>query len=293
MSQTTLLVLAAGMGSRYGGLKQVDPVGPAGEILLEYSVYDALRAGIGRVCFIIRRDIEDAFHESIGKRLEGKVPFSYAYQELDAQLPAGFTRPASRTKPWGTGHAILCARDQIQGPAVAINADDFYGATAYRLAADHLATGTPDYAMVGFRLGNTLSEHGSVSRGLCQSGPDGYLESVVEHTKIERRGRGAVSLPEGRELTGDETVSMNFWAFQPDLFPELERQFREFLEAQGQQEKSEFYIPFVMDRIIQEGRGKVRQLTSPDPWFGVTYPEDKPRVVQEIAALDYPSPLWK
>ncbi len=286
---STLLVLAAGMGSRYGGLKQVDPVGPAGEILLEYSVFDALRAGFQDVVFVIRRDIEEAFHESIGRRLEGKIPFRYAYQELDAALPAGFTIPAGRTKPWGTGHAILCAREQVTGPAVAINADDFYGAQAYKLAAGY----SDSYAMVGFRLGNTLSEHGSVSRGLCQVDAEGYLTSVEEHTKIEPRGTGAVSLPSGLELTGDEIVSMNFWAFGPQLFEELETQFSEFLATQGQELKSEFYIPFVMDRIIKSGRGKVRVFASSDPWFGVTYPEDKPRVVASVAALDYPSPLWK
>jgi len=294
---STLLVLAAGMGSRYGGLKQVDPVGPAGEILLEYSVFDALRAGFTDVCFVIRHDIEQAFHESIGSRLEGRVPFRYAYQELDAQLPQGFTPPAGRTKPWGTGHAILCAREQVREPAVAINADDFYGAEAYRLAAAQLASGSTDYAMIGFRLGNTLSEHGSVSRGLCQTDGEGYLKSVEEHTKIEKTDTGAVSQPSGLALTGDEIVSMNFWVFRPDLFTELERQFAEFLAAQGQELKSEFYIPFVMDRIIKEGRNRVKVLASPDPWFGVTYPEDKPRVVQEIRALSeagvYPSPLWK
>lgn len=285
------------MGSRYGGLKQVDPVGPAGEILLEYSVFDAVRAGFDDVCFVIRKDLEEAFHESIGRRLEGKVPFRYAYQELFAQLTAGFTPPDGRSKPWGTGHAILCARDQVQGPAVAINADDFYGAEAYRLAAQHLASGTRDYAMIGFRLGNTLSEHGSVSRGLCQTDAQGYLQSVEEHTKIEKTGGGAVSQPSGLQLTGDEIVSMNFWAFFPDLFAELERQFADFLREQGQELKSEFYIPFVMDRIIKEGRGRVKVIASSDPWFGVTYPEDKPRVVAEIQALveagKYPNPLWK
>lgn len=290
---TTLLVLAAGMGSRYGGLKQVDPVGPDGEILLEYSVFDAVRAGFSDVCFVIRRDIEEAFHESIGRRLEGRVPFRYSYQELDAELPAGFERPADRTKPWGTGHAILCARGQVSGPAVAINADDFYGAEAYRLAADHLASESKDYAMIGFRLGNTLSEHGSVSRGLCQCNAEGFLDSVVEHTRIESRG-GGCAVSGDLELTGNEVVSMNFWAFQPDLFAELERQFADFLAAHGREQKSEFYIPFVMDRLIREGRGRVRVLTSSDPWFGVTYPEDKPRVVEEIRALtSYPSPLWK
>ncbi|MFN8613883.1 MAG: NTP transferase domain-containing protein [Vulcanimicrobiota bacterium] len=293
----TLVVLAAGMGSRYGGLKQVDPVGPHGEILLEYSVYDALRAGFDRVVCVIRHDLETAFEEHIGSRLRDKVKLEYAYQEL-SDIPAGCPAQPERSKPWGTGQAIWATRRLIEGPFLAINADDFYGLRSYQLLGQHLSQPQAAYAMAGFRLANTLSEFGSVSRGICELDADGWLQRVVEHTKIERSQQGAISQEaEGgpHNLTGEEVVSMNFWGLQPTIFPELESQFRTFLNS-NPGGKGELYIPSVLDRVIREGRGRVQVLTSPESWFGVTYPDDKPRVVEEvrqrIAAGQYPEQLW-
>ena len=297
----TLLVLAAGMGSRYGGLKQVDPVGPDGEILLEYAVYDALKAGFGKVVFVIRKDIEEPFRKQISSRVEGKIKVDYAFQELDKALPAGFTRPAERSKPWGTGHAILCASEVVQEPFAAINADDYYGPHSFFTVADYLTGNShqTDYAMVGYRLDKTLSEHGSVSRGMCQVDKDSFLQSVVEHTKLEPTAGGAISTrPDGstQNFGGHELVSMNFWGLYPTIFAELANQFEEFLQAQGQEAKSEMYIPSVLDKVIRSGRGRVRMLTSQDSWFGVTYPEDKAEVVAQIAAKigqgAYPAKLW-
>ncbi len=290
----TLVVLAAGMGSRYGGLKQVDPVGPSGEILLEYSVYDALRAGFDRLVCVIRRDLEEAFEASIGSRLRQHVAVEYAYQQLD-DLPPGFTVPAGRSKPWGTGHAIWACRQLVQQPFLAINADDYYGPDSFRMLSEFLSQPGEDYAMVGFRLSNTLSEHGSVSRGLCRCDAQFWLEGVEEHTQIVVGGNQIKSLGAGQLLKGDEVVSMNFWGLRPSIFAELGQQFQEFLEA-GTGEKSELYIPSVLDRIIREGRGRVKVLTSPESWFGVTYPEDKPRVIQailhQVQAGRYPEQLW-
>ena len=294
----TLLVLAAGMGSRYGGLKQVDPVGPHGEILLEYSVYDALAAGFNRVVCVIRRDLESAFDEHIGSRLRDKVRLDYAFQDLN-DIPTGCSSDPERTKPWGTGQAIWAARDLVKEPFLSINADDFYGAESYRLLSQHLSQPGASYSMAGFRLANTLSEFGSVSRGICQTDAHGWLQRVVEHTKIERRGDTVLSL-EGADapqtLSGDEVVSMNFWGLQPSVFPELEAQFRTFLNSKPGM-KGELYIPSVLDQIIREARGKVQVLTSPESWFGVTYPDDKPRVVEEVRQRidsgQYPEQLWK
>jgi len=292
-----LVVLAAGMGSRYGGLKQVDPVGPHGEILLEYSVRDALAAGFERVVCVIRRDLEQAFEEHIGSRLRDKLRLDYAYQEL-YDIPEGCTPDPERAKPWGTGQAIWATRELVKGPFLAINADDYYGPRSYQLLSDHLKQSS-SYAMAGFRLANTLSEFGSVSRGICRTDESNRLQGVVEHTKIERTPDGAVSLEaEGgpQRLSGDEVVSMNFWGLQPSIFQELESQFRIFLNS-NPGAKGELYIPSVLDRIIREGRGQVQVLTSPESWFGVTYPDDKPRVVEEvrkrIAAGQYPEQLWK
>lgn len=277
----TLVVLAAGMGSRYGGLKQVDPVGPSGEILLEYSVYDALKAGFERVVCVIRRDLEAAFDEHVGSRLRGRVALEYAFQQLE-DLPPGFSLPPERTKPWGTGHAIWSCRDLISGPFLAINADDYYGPESYRLLAEHLKSSQTDYAMAGYRLRNTLSEFGSVSRGICQTDANGWLQSVEEHTKIATQNGDIVSLDAGaRKLTGDEIVSMNFWGLQPPIFDQLLKQFQQFLEGDPGP-KGELYIPLVLDKVIRQGEGRVKVLPSPESWFGVTYPDDKPRVVEQI-----------
>ncbi|HWT65187.1 MAG TPA: sugar phosphate nucleotidyltransferase [Terracidiphilus sp.] len=293
----TLVVLAAGMGSRYGGLKQIDPVGPSGEAILDYSVYDALRAGFSRVVFVIRRDIEEAFRASVGSRYEGRIAVDYAFQQID-DLPAPFIVPEGRTKPWGTAHAILAARNIVHEPFAVINADDFYGAEGYRLLAAHLTSGTADHAMVGFILRNTLSEFGSVARGVCTVSSEGLLESVVETTGIEPDGTGAraVNGDHIQQLTGDEIVSMNMWGFQPAVFSDLSAYFANFLAARCADLKAECYLPAAVTAAIDAGRARVRVLASQDAWFGVTYREDRPRVIQSlsdlIAAGRYPEKLW-
>jgi NDP-sugar pyrophosphorylase family protein len=294
----TLLVLAAGMGSRYGGLKQIDPVGSHGETIIDYSVYDAARAGFGRVVFVIRRDIEAQFKETVGARFEKHVTVDYVFQEI-GQLPPGFAVPSGRTKPWGTTHAILAAADVIREPFAAINADDFYGPQAYRLLAQHLQAGGTEAAMVGFTLRDTLSDFGSVARGICRVGEGDLLQTVAELTKIERDGAGAKNTDAaGRitRLTGDELVSMNIWGFTPDVFGHLRSKFSEFLETRGQQPAAECYIPSTVNELIAAGQIRVKVLRTSDSWFGVTYREDRPRVVESIRQLTaggvYPERLW-
>lgn len=297
----TLVVLAAGMGSRYGGLKQVDPVGPSGEAILDYSVFDAHRAGFGKVVFIIRKDFEAEFKERVGSKYEGILPVEYCYQDIN-DLPAPFTVPAERAKPWGTAHAIRAARDVVKEPFAAINADDFYGRDAFAKLAAFLqqpaaADGKFHFAMVGYRLDLTLSDNGSVARGICKV-DGGKLESVTEMTKLVRVPGGA----ENREdesnpvkLTGEERVSMNLWGFTPELFAALEARFPAWLEKNGTELKSEWYIPFVVDELIHEGKADVEVLPTDSNWFGVTYREDKPFVTAEIgklvAAGEYPQSL--
>lgn len=305
----TLLVLAAGMGSRYGGLKQIDPVGPSGETVLDYAVFDALRAGFGRVVFIIRRDFEEVFRTQIGTKYAGRIAVDYVFQALDA-LPEGFTPPPGREKPWGTGHAVWCARDAVREPFAVINADDFYGADSFARLGRFLtgpaasARGfdpmsghrvprslAAPFAMVGFKLANTLSEHGSVARGICTAGPDGKLVSIVEHTGI---------LPEeigpGKKYSGAEIASLNCWAFTPALFAGLDAQLRTFLAERGREPKAEFYLPAAVSAMIQQGTATVQVLPTDSSWFGVTYREDKPRVVASIATLvqagQYPARLF-
>jgi len=287
MSSPTLLVLAAGMGSRYGGLKQLDPVGPSGETLLDYSVHDAVRAGFGRVVFLVRRDIEAEFRDKIGRRYEGKVEVGYAFQQLD-DLPPGFDPPAGRTKPWGTAQAVWCARQAIAAPFAAINADDFYGAESFRqlhtfLAAADTAAHPATFAMAGYRLDRTLSEHGTVARGICAT-EDGLLRSVEELTDIARGPGGKISAG-GRALRGDETVSMNFWGFTPQVFPLLETALQNFLEENAASEKAECYIPTAVAAMIADGSAVVRVLPTTSDWFGVTYRKDREAVVRNIAAL--------
>jgi NDP-sugar pyrophosphorylase family protein len=298
MIKPTLLILAAGMGSRYGGLKQIDPVGPAGETIIDYSIYDALRAGFGKLVFVIRKDIEQQFKEIIGARFEKRVAVEYVFQELD-KLPPGFSLPAGRTKPWGTTHAILMAEDVLKEPFAAINADDFYGQQAYKLLAQHLTSGSPDYAMVGFILKNTLSDFGSVARGVSRTDANDYLTSVVEMMKIERDGTAAKNTDaDGKiiKLTGEEAVSMNFWGFTPALFPQLRVKFTEFLKKSGGELKSECYIPSTVNDLVVAGQAKVKVLRTNDSWFGVTYREDRPMVLESIRKLiargDYPAKLW-
>lgn len=294
----TLLVLAAGMGSRYGGLKQIDPVGPTGETIIDYSIYDAIRAGFGKLVFVIRKDIEQQFKEIIGSRFDKRIAVEYAFQELD-KLPAGFTVPPGRTKPWGTTQAILMAEDVIREPFAAINADDFYGADSFQVLAKQLQSGSEDYSMVGFILRNTLSDFGSVARGVCQVDAANYLKSILELTKIEKDGTGAKSInPDGSitKLSGDEPVSMNMWGFTPAIFPHLRREFTEFLKLRGKAEKSECYIPMTVGDLIRSGQAKCQVLRSAASWFGVTYREDRPHVVQSIQGLiskgQYPEKLW-
>jgi hypothetical protein len=280
----TLLVLAAGIGSRYGGLKQIDPVGPSGETVLDYAVFDARRAGFGRVVFVIRRDFEAVFREKIGAKYAGQLEVDYAFQSPDA-LPPGAARPPAREKPWGTAHAVWCARAQVRDNFAVINADDFYGADSFGRLARFLAAapaGAPGphrFAMVGFRLANTLSEHGTVARGICTTAGD-RLRSVVERTGI-----AAADVGPGREFSGEELVSMNCWGFTPALFPELERQFGAFLAARGGDPRAEFYLPAAVSALIERGAAEVSVLPTASTWFGVTYREDKPRVEAAIAAL--------
>jgi len=299
----TLLVLAAGMGSRYGGLKQMDPMGPNGETVLDYSVFDAIRAGFGKVVFIIREDFAEAFKSSVGARFAGKIEVDYAFQKLD-DLPAGFSVPEGRTKPWGTAHAIRAARDVVKEPFAVINADDFYGADAYEsiarwFASDRGAAGKDHYSMVGYPLRNTLSEHGSVNRGICQTDAAGLLTDVEEVVDIAREADGRVfgTALDGsrREIADTCPVSMNFWGFTVEFFAQIEEHFTAFLQAKGGEQKSECYIPTVVDDLIRQGKADCRVLDTTSSWFGVTYPDDKPHVVASIAKLieagDYPSPL--
>ncbi len=297
-SSPTLLVLAAGMGSRYGGLKQIDPVGPGGETIIDYSIFDALRAGFGKLVFIIRKDIEQQFREIVGTRFEKRVAVEYVFQALE-DIPPRFTVPAGRTKPWGTTQAILLAADAIHEPFAAINADDFYGADGYRSLAGHLTSGSPDYSMVGFVLRNTLSDFGSVARGVCQVSADGYLEHIAELTKVERDGNGARNTDAAgavTKLTGDEPVSMNMWGFTPQVFDQLRENFEKFLEGSAADLKAECYIPNTVGELVRSGQARVKVLRSRDSWFGVTYREDRPRVVDSIRRLiaegAYPERLW-
>jgi dTDP-glucose pyrophosphorylase len=290
--------MAAGMGSRYGGLKQIDPVGPAGETIIDYSIYDAMRAGFGKLVFVIRKDIEEPFKETVGARFEKRIPVEYVFQELD-KLPEGFSVPEGRTKPWGTTQAVLMAEDVIKEPFAVINADDFYGAESYRVLAEHLKSGSPDYAMVGFILRNTLSDFGSVARGVCRVSSDNYLQRIEELTNIERDGNGAKNTaPDGTvtKLSGDEPVSMNYWGFTPQIFPQLRQVFQRFLEKNSKEMKAESYIPMAVGELVSDGEARVKVLQSRDPWFGVTYREDRPRVVDSIRALidagKYPNSLW-
>ncbi|MDB4451842.1 MAG: NTP transferase domain-containing protein [Akkermansiaceae bacterium] len=297
-----LVVLAAGMGSRYGGLKQMDPMGPNGETVLDYSVFDAIRAGFSKVIFVIREDFAEAFRKDVGDKFTSQIEVAYSFQKL-TDLPNGFSVPEGREKPWGTSHAILAARDEIDRPFAVINADDFYGKDAYSQAASFL-TSNPiesskaNYALVGYKLSNTLSDHGSVNRGICQTA-DGLLKGVEEVVEIARKEADEI---EGRSLDGsaclvdeDAIVSMNLWGFPVSFLAELENHFISFLKERGSEMKSECYIPTVVDDLINEGVADCHVLETSSSWFGVTYPDDKPHVVVSIQQLidsgEYPSPL--
>jgi NDP-sugar pyrophosphorylase family protein len=294
----TLLVMAAGSGTRYGGLKQIESVGPAGETIIDYSIFDAVRAGFRRVVFVIRREIEAPFRKAIGSRLEERIEVEYVFQELD-YVPAALSPVANRKKPWGTAHAVLVSADAIADPFGVINGDDFYGRTSFRVLAEHLRSGGEYDAMVGFDLRNTLSEFGGVKRGVCHLAPDGLLQSVTELENIERDGRAAKYTDTAgvvHRLTGDEIVSMNMWGFRPTLFPHLLEHWIEFLSNRAQNETAELYIPEVITALINRGETKCRVLQTTDPWFGMTYCEDRPFVVESIRSLiaqgDYPVELW-
>ncbi len=297
----TLVVLAAGMGSRYGGLKQIDPMGPSGETILDYSVFDALRAGFSKVVFIIRPDFEADFRNNVSSKFEHLVDVEYAFQTLD-KLPSGWSVPAGREKPWGTTHAILCAADVVKENFAVINADDFYGQESYAVLNEELSgidSFANTFSMVGFTLRNTLSDHGSVARGVCTTSENGLLTHIDEMTNLSREGSGALYTREDGSvlnLTGDEPVSMNMWGFTPRLFDHLDRVFQEFLRTSGTELKSECFIPLTVGQLITEKHVTCKVLRSNSTWFGVTYKEDKEIVQGSIAELvekgKYPQSLW-
>ena len=297
----TLFVLAAGMGSRYGGLKQLDSLGPNGETIMDYSIYDAIQSGFGKVVFVIRKDFEQEFRDKIISKYEGHVPVEVVFQSIDA-LPEGFTCPADRTKPWGTNHAVLMGKDVIKEPFAVINADDFYGRDAVRVIAEELSRPRDrkgDYCMVGFRVGNTMTENGSVARGVCEN-KDGLLTSVVERTAISYNPKHEIVFTDEngveQKLDPSTPVSMNLWGFTPDYFDYSEREFEKFLKKDINTPKAEFFIPLCIDTLINSGEATVKVLDTDSKWFGVTYAADRPGVVEKFAQLHadgtYPKKLF-
>jgi UTP-glucose-1-phosphate uridylyltransferase len=299
--QPTLLILAAGMGSRYGGLKQIDQIGPSGEAIIDYSIYDAIRAGFGRVVFVIRKSIEEPFKAAFVDKFSDKIKVDYVFQELD-MLPEGFTLPEEREKPWGTAHAMLVAKDAIKEPFAVINADDYYGKEAYQDIVDFLKNVAPQeqkHCMVGYYLKSTLSENGTVNRGVCSTDENSNLTGIVETIAIEPKENG-IFYPAGtgtwNELSPDTIVSMNMFGFTPAIFTILENDFKQFLTEKINAPKSEFFIPLAINKMIQEKTGSMKVLKSEAEWFGVTYKEDKPVVIERINELVvkgvYPEKLW-
>ncbi len=294
MKKPVLVIMAAGMGSRYGGLKQIDPIDEQGHIIMDFSIYDAMAAGFEKVVFIIKKANEAAFKESIGERISQKIQVEYVYQELE-KLPEGFTVPEGRQKPFGTGHAILCCKEVLDGPFAVINADDYYGKHAYRAIYDYLVSHEDDqlyrYTMVGYALKNTLTENGHVARGICKTDAQGFLTGIDERTHIEKRDAGAAfTEDEGKtwtELSMDSTVSMNMWGFSQSILKELESGFVEFLKNDLPKNplKAEYFLPFAVDGLLSEGKASVQVLNSQDKWYGVTYKEDKEMVVKAISEL--------
>jgi len=298
----TLLILAAGIGSRYGGLKQLDPIGPSGETIIDYSVYDAMRAGFGKVIFIIKEDIEREFREIFIEKLRDKFPADYVFQEL-RMVPEGVRVPGNRQKPWGTGHAVMMAAEKIKEPFAVINADDFYSRKAFELLSSYYRDWTPagdhDYCMVGYPVGRTLSEFGAVSRGICRADERNLLMDVVERTHIERKGHMIVYRDETgttRPISPETLVSMNFWGFTPSFFDHLKDGFTRFINDDGDNPKAEFYIPTVVNDLIRKNTATVKVLNGPVQWFGMTYREDREMVVKMIRTLveqgEYPENLW-
>ena len=307
MNKPILVVMAAGMGSRYGGLKQMDPVGNHGQLILDYSIYDARRAGFETVVFVIKRELEEAFRAAIGGRLSRCMEVKYAYQEL-SDLPSGFSVPEGRVKPWGTAHAVLAARHLVDGPFAVVNADDCYGPEGFQALFRYLEShpdrpGCYEYAMVGYRLGNTVTEHGYVSRGVCEEDGDHFLTRVTERTRIEKDGPDARFTEDGGAtwlpLSGDTIVSMNLWGFTRSFLDEAWARFPAFLDRTLEENplKGEFYLPGVVTQLLDEGKARVKVLRSGDRWYGVTYKEDKPAVVKAIAGMTaaglYPDRLWE
>ena len=297
----TLLILAGGMGNRYGGLKQIDGVGPNGEILLDYAIYDALRLGFGKIVFVIRHYFEDAFRKTIGDKYNGLVEAVYAYQELDSYV-ADFEFPPDRSKPWGTGHAVIIAKEVINEPFAVINADDFYGAESFATMATYLDKPDTDneYYMVGYTLQNTLSEYGQVCRGVCRCDENSFLKNIVERKEVQRNGNRVRYTDEtGQEgfLRGDEVVSMNLWGFKPPIFRHFQRLFNDFLKEHGTTSDWEFFIPSAINDLIARGEISVRVLSTADEWFGLTYQRDKAIVSAAVRKLieqgRYPEKLWK
>lgn len=306
MSEPILVVLAAGMGSRYGGLKQMDPVGPNGEVIIDYSVYDARKAGFKKVVFIIKEEMEKDFREIIGSRIEKHIEVGYAFQKLDA-VPAGYSVPEGRVKPWGTTHAVLAAKDQIDGPFAVINADDYYGPEAYKVLYDFLtkpaaADGKEHFAMVGYLVENTVTDKGSVARGVCEADGSGYLKSIVERLKVEKTATGARFTEDDgatwQDVPAGTLVSMNFWGLDPAFIKAAEEGFPVFLDKNLPENpmKCEYLLPRSVDELINEGKADVKVLKSGDVWYGVTYKEDKPGVMAALKEKhdkgQYPSPLW-
>jgi dTDP-glucose pyrophosphorylase len=297
-----LLVLAAGLGSRYGGLKQIDPVGPCGQTIIDYSIYDALKAGFGKIVFVIRHYFEDAFKEKVGSKFDSIVETTYAYQELDACL-GDFELKEDREKPWGTGHAILVCKDEIREPFAVINADDYYGTDSLKRIIRFIATkdiSSNDYAMVGYTLGNTLSEYGAVSRGVCQCDEHRFLKTIVERSEIEKTMDGVRYFDADgtkHSLTGNEIVSMNLWGFQPSIFHHIHSLFGRFLIDYGNKKSSELFIPSIVDDLVKSGKVTVKVLHTDDTWFGVTYRKDRSFAIRCIRKLIdegmYPEKLWE
>jgi UTP-glucose-1-phosphate uridylyltransferase len=298
----TLLILAAGIGSRYGGLKQIDQVGPSGEAIIDYSIYDAIRAGFEKVRFIIRKNIEHEFREVFESRLKGRIETEYIFQELE-MVPEGITFSSERVKPWGTAHAVWVAKNYIREPFLVINADDFYGAGSFQTIAETLMqddlVDSSKYSMIGYQVRHTLSEFGSVTRGVCEADEKDYMKAVVERTKIVKEGNKIYFIEdaEGKvQLSGDEPVSMNFWGFTPTIFDHFEKAFKDFIRKNAQMPKRELYIPTVVNDLVAKGLASVKILPSRDQWFGVTYREDKPVAIEHIRRLVdegvYPDKLW-
>jgi len=300
----TLIVMAAGIGSRYGGLKQIDPIGPHNEIILDYSIYDALQAGFGKVVFVIKKDIEQVFREKVGRTVEKQCETDYVFQNIE-DVPADFKVPPERKKPWGTGHATLTCKDVVDSPFAVINADDFYGSASFEVLGNYLKNaqdraGVYDYCMVGYVVEKTLTEYGHVARGVCVANPDGYLVEIRERTRIEKFGEIAKYTEDDEtwiEIPQGSPVSLNIWGFTPSLFPELEARFPKFLRASSSNIlKAEYFLPDVVGDMLKEKKATVKILPTEDRWFGVTYQQDKPKVKQAIEDLIrqgvYPENLW-